>query len=431
MSDTDAALLERYFVDDLDDAAAAHFRQRIKASPDLLRRLAEHAVFDAMLRTGVAANAAARVRPASAPATATVRRRARSHRRRSWAAPLVAAALVIGCVLGLSLVWRAGSTDHLPLVVAMTGEVEVRGGPARVGMRLQDGTQVRIGVGASLVLGYTDGSRLSLGQRTSLVLPVAVQAPIRLDTGVLHGDVAKRSVERRLTITTPSATITVLGTRLTVEAETLRTVLSVEHGNVGMRRIADAREVVVTGGFHVDSSDMQVRALAAEPGQVEAESLTDAAPADEEVQSGRSVRIYRERQPGAGGGEYLAIPGVGTDLVLPVPARSGPCRLWVRYRDEDLRATELPAFAIVVDGRVVREVRVPGRSRAWLWVECPLDLRPGTRVVLRSLYAGVLDHKDPVFAYRAVNRIDAIRFSFSGWTPGVSDEAAEAAPSSR
>jgi ferric-dicitrate binding protein FerR (iron transport regulator) len=425
-ADADAALLERYFADDLDEATATRFRQRLKESPALLRRLAAHAVFDAMLRTGLAANAAARVRPA----TATLRRRVRRQRRRAWTG-LLAAMLAIACLLGLALVWRPGSTDHLPLIVSVVGEVEVRSVPARVGLRLPDGSPLRTGAGSAVVLGYADGSRLSLGERTSLALPVTVRAPILLTAGSLQGDIARRPPERRLVIATPSASITVLGTRLTVEADAVRTVLSVEHGEVGMRRLVDAREVVVSAGLRADSADLELRPLAAEPGQVEAESLTAAAPADEAVQSGRDVRIYRERLPEAGGGECLAIPGIGTELTLPLPARSGPCRLWVRYRDEDLRAAELPAFAIVVDGRVVQEVRVPGRSRAWLWVGCPLDLRPGMRVALRSLYAGVLDRSDPGFAYRSVNRIDALRFSFSGWTPGVSDEAVEAAPPSR
>jgi ferric-dicitrate binding protein FerR (iron transport regulator) len=429
VSDADAELLERYLGDDLDEQAATRLRLRLEESPDLLRRLAERALFDAMLRTGLVANAAARVRPASG----TVRRRSRArHRRgnRPRIGALVAAALVFG-LLGLSLVWRDGPADRLPSVLTAAGDVEVPSGPARPGMRLAAGSSVRTGTGSSVVLGYDDGSRLALGARTSLVVPATGRAPIHLEAGVLQGDVARRTPERRLVISTSSAVITVLGTRLRLAAEAGRTVLGVEHGTVGMRRLADGHEVVVPAGFRVDSTDLRLRPLVAEDTLIEAEALTDASPADHEVESGRSVRIYRERLPGASGTGCLAIPGVGTELALPVPLRSGPCRLWVRYRDEDLRATELPTFAIVVDGRVVQEVRVAGRSRAWLWVECPLDLRPGMQVALRSLHAGVLDHDDPVFAHRSVNRIDALRFSFDDWTPGVSDDAAEAAPSPR
>lgn len=416
MSEADQAA--RWVAGDMTPEEAAVFATELERSDAAAAALAEALVFDAILREGSATvlDPTTHVGPASSARRGRPKRRSRRRRTPTRARGI----LVAGAALGLGLLVLAllarpdAPPSDAPIVIAASELTLERAGAnrsARVGEALRAGDHLRA-VGPA-VLRYADGSELELRAGGDLSIVDAPGKRLALHRGSLRASVAPQPADLPLVVRGPTASATVLGTVFEVRAMAGPTVLAVERGRVELRRHADDRTLVVTAGRWADSDELALHEIPPPPAthHLELEHVVAATEADAAVRAGSALRPYRERLSGASDGACIALPGDGTTIDVPVPANGGPWWLWVRYRDEDTPDVGLPSFAIDLDGREVAAVTAPGGTRGWLWARCPVTIPAGSALRLRSTFAGELDTKDPAYAYRTVNRLDAVVLS--------------------
>jgi len=160
-------LLHRHLNGDLDAAEQAAFFARLQSSPEMRRELAALATDEMLISELVLEGRTA------APA----------HRRtRTWLPGAIAAALLLGLSLILSL-GRGASTGFR--VVAVGGTVSLRRGdvekPLQPGTELRDGDEIATSRGGATV--EKGGTLIDLRERTSLVVREGDR--LRLDRGIL------------------------------------------------------------------------------------------------------------------------------------------------------------------------------------------------------------------------------------------------------
>jgi hypothetical protein len=119
---------------------------------------------------------------------------------------------------------------------------------------LQPGDRIRGGVlsvegaASSAQLVFRDGSTITLNGDSELVLPSKAGKQLTLRRGALSADVRPQPSRRPMRIRTSTAEIVVLGTRFYVSAQPAETAISVDSGQVRVRRLADERSVDVARG---------------------------------------------------------------------------------------------------------------------------------------------------------------------------------------
>jgi hypothetical protein len=285
MNDADTDLLIVYLHGELSTEAASAVEARLRNEPALADELITLAREDVILSEwahDVAANTApkAAVTPASMPA---VGRRQRSSRRRARR-PVVRAARVpwgmlaaasVLIVAAIALLHGHGNKDE---VVARLEHAERDAVIARAGREIAaaDGEalfgddELRSAAGTTLSVLYADGTRLDIGvrdEKASAKTTVVLQPHDRrgdgkaifLKEGTLSADVAKQPVGRPLTIATPHAEATVLGTKLSVTVEKDSDRLDVTEGSVRFTK-GTSQSVVVNGGeYAVASASAELR----------------------------------------------------------------------------------------------------------------------------------------------------------------------------
>lgn len=174
----------------------------------------------------------------------------------------LAAALVVLAAVGALLVNRllpGGGFDPADAILATVSQVEAevvlsrRDGKvqARPGFVMRDGDTIEVSPSALAVLVYADGSRLVLNSNTL----VRLRRPpgrgthdsklIELDHGSLTAHVRKQTAGHPLRVRTPTANVTVHGTRFTLSAERRSTRVDVIEGKVGLKRTSDGASIEV------------------------------------------------------------------------------------------------------------------------------------------------------------------------------------------
>ena len=138
--------------------------------------------------------------------------------------------------------------------------------PAAEGQALASGTGVETtGAEDRAAVLFPDGTRVRLGGSTRLS-SISEGAPgrtLELALGELEADVTPQPAGRAFVVSTPQATVRVLGTRFTLRVEAARTRLDVEEGRVRISRPSSPFSVVVAAGqFAVAEAS---RELAARP----------------------------------------------------------------------------------------------------------------------------------------------------------------------
>ncbi len=185
-------------------------------------------------------------RPALTMRTARLMRRRRGLRVASWSGAGLAAALIIGLTV---LLWPTGAAPGPHLQVAGASAAP---GP-RLQMtdthvpaqRLEAGAAVTVAPGSGAVLLYDDGSRVDLDAGSALSV---TGTHLTLQHGRLAASVAHQAAGQPFIITTPNATVTVLGTMLDVATDGVESVVAVTRGRVAVERSGDAARLEVGAG---------------------------------------------------------------------------------------------------------------------------------------------------------------------------------------
>lgn len=236
----------------LDGAAAEQLALRVREDPAVARQLLIAARFDGDLARAVHARAERRALGFRSDRLA-VGGGGANGTRALWA---VAVAAVLVLAVGMIVVRQglAPSVDPvLATVVAVDGQASLRRGtrsePVAVGASLTARSQIVVGTGGSVQVAAPDGSTFTLLPGANFA-PVAGSDATRfyLATGRLEAAVAPRRAGPPLTIGTPHAEATVVGTRFILDVASERTDLQVFVGSVRFDdRVTRERSVVATG----------------------------------------------------------------------------------------------------------------------------------------------------------------------------------------
>ena len=222
-----------------DDLRALNDTLRTDArARDWLREIAGQAVAMGDLARGRGAGE----RPAAPPPSV---RRASRWSPLAWAASLtlLASAAVFG--------WRWVAAHPVAILVESTGSVAwtgARGGPKAgltEGAPIGNGTLETVGAVASARLRLRDGTELTLGGGSEIVLAADGQKRVELKGGSLTASVARQPPGRPMLVRTATAEMEVLGTVFSVDVQPDQTRLGVEEGSVRLRRLVDGRAIDV------------------------------------------------------------------------------------------------------------------------------------------------------------------------------------------
>ena len=237
-------LIQRYLDADLSEAESQAFDSFL-AREEFRIRLAEYAMDTAHLyelgREGLLM------------AESGGRKQSPWHRRRVPNVVAGVAALIAVAVLLLmwmnheSMTTLIQVTDVSGSVLLQTDQGEVRvekGSPVRVGDLLR-----AEGLESYVQFAFADGTQMVLTDRAvAQVLHANGQKKVFLHQGLLSADVSTQSAHAPLIISTPQADAKVLGTRLSLRADTNSTELGVFTGHVQMTRHFDGEVVDVKAG---------------------------------------------------------------------------------------------------------------------------------------------------------------------------------------
>lgn len=236
----------------LDGDAAEQLALRVREDPTVARQLLIAARFDGDLARAVHARAERRALGFRSDRL-SVGSSAASGTRGLWAVAIAALLLVAVGVIALRQSLTPTADPVLATVVAIDGQASLRTGTrsesVAVGASLTARSQIVVGTGSRVEIAATDGSTFTLLPGASFA-PVAGSDATRfyLATGRLEAEVVPRRTGLPLTLGTPHAEATVIGTRFTLEVSGDRTDLQVLTGSVRFDdRVSRERSVVPTG----------------------------------------------------------------------------------------------------------------------------------------------------------------------------------------
>jgi hypothetical protein len=195
--------------------------------------------------------------------------------KRRW---MFAAAAAFVAVVGATLIWRIRSTQEAPTIASVEhvrGEVLITSSDgedlAAEGVALGAGQGLRTVGSRSLVLvRLLDGTEFELGGESALdrIDETPAGKAALLSRGTLRASVAPQPAGRPMTIASPQASATVLGTRLQliVDPKARSTRLEVEEGKVRLARMQDGQKVDVSAGsFALAAPGVPMAALPLRP----------------------------------------------------------------------------------------------------------------------------------------------------------------------
>jgi transmembrane sensor len=252
MDDPRMELMLRAVAGDASAEERIRLQAALEAAPTSAAALFAAAEFEQDLRALFTAVVAEPAEPPVRPLA--LRRQARA----AWVRPLIAAAAVMTVAVGGFWAYRtfsaAPSAARLVDVEGDVGIVTAAGEtPARIGAELPDAAGLRLGRAGRAVAVFADGSRVVFHEGVQ-VSTVTVErrgsggTSIVLLRGRLTAEVAARSGDRPFGITTPSAKVTVIGTRFELSSDDGATRVEVGEGVVELARTSDGASARVSAG---------------------------------------------------------------------------------------------------------------------------------------------------------------------------------------
>ena len=181
--------------------------------------------------------------------------RAPKARSKVWGRVAVAAAVILA-VIGIWLLFPFSKAE--PVGVAVVERVEGRvvrsdGSAVAAGESLRAGQGLETNGRGRAVFRFDDGTRVTLEAETSLRgLAVRDGKVFRLDRGTIRAKVAKQA--RPMTVGTPEAEATILGTEFVLRTSKAATRLEVHAGRVQLTRLSDRASAEVAGGQYAVAS---------------------------------------------------------------------------------------------------------------------------------------------------------------------------------
>ena len=138
--------------------------------------------------------------------------------------------------------------------VQWTGKGGVVEEMTQVGRTLEGGTLEMVSADAWVDLRYRDDTTVTVSGRSLLTLSEQEQKIIHLRYGNLSANVLPQPIGCPMVVRTPSADLSVLGTRFDVDAQQEATTLLVSEGRVRLKRSGDGEEVNVIAQQGVTAS---------------------------------------------------------------------------------------------------------------------------------------------------------------------------------
>lgn len=227
-------------------ADRGHVRQFVREM-HAHQALREHFVADSLQREAPAGAGL------PAPGALACIRAALTFGHQSWAGIVWATAAVAVLVGGIVLFREQSSQTEVALLESPAGLVVERNHkPVAVAAAasLEAGDVVQTPPGHAAVVGYRDGSRVELkgGGRLTYQAARSGGKTLLLQEGQLRAVVAKQPRKTPMTVRTPEAEVTVLGTEFRLTSARGMTHLEVLTGAVAIRGLSDGRVTTVRGG---------------------------------------------------------------------------------------------------------------------------------------------------------------------------------------
>ncbi|MBA3699773.1 MAG: FecR domain-containing protein [Planctomycetes bacterium] len=245
-------LVDRYLAGTLSGHVLTQFENRLREEPAACRMFWAALNHELLLRQYPFAEAAQpRTAAAAIPLTTPWWQRPARRLAASAAVLLIAlGALVLPTVLPSSNI-----IARIAMITAPTGDAGLlhranqQTEPLRADVAIHAGDRIAVALGATVEVRFVhEDTVLGLGSRTTVRLTQdAGGTQLGLDSGTLRAAVAAQAAARQLTVTTPQATIAVIGTRFSVTANDARTSVEVDHGRVRVSA-ADAASIDLTAG---------------------------------------------------------------------------------------------------------------------------------------------------------------------------------------
>lgn len=252
--------LLRYAEGSLNEVELAHFEARLSSEPALrndLRLLAEQAfaIGEYVRNT----QSIAVIAKHSAVISIASGNKSRWKNHLSWAAVAV---LFISSVVFFLVknITREQQPAVMVEVLEISGSAKwISDDGARTvllenGMRLSSGS-LELSSETSLArLRYDDATTLSFTGVAEATFTKTPGKSLRIKRGQVTADVTPQQKETPMRIETPTALVTVIGTRFILDVEETQTSLAVSQGSVRMRRRSDSKEIEVTTGHQLTST---------------------------------------------------------------------------------------------------------------------------------------------------------------------------------
>jgi len=167
----------------------------------------------------------------------------------------------LGTAAALLIAWyiarlHTPATQGQHLVASVAGidgaATLVRGGsstPVAAGTSVAPGDQISTGPASAVTLRYPDRSTLRVSGPARVAFVSKPRKCVRLEQGNVHAAIAPQPRHSPMTLVTPHANVTVVGTRFTLSVDTNATRLDMNAGRVRMTRLSDGKTIDVDGGF--------------------------------------------------------------------------------------------------------------------------------------------------------------------------------------
>lgn len=310
-------LIQTHLAGRLDDEGAARLRAWLAGGRAQRERFMRAVRFHAELGELATELARRRAGEASAGRTGV----GRSARRRAVARPRIrhplawSAALAAALLVAVLWSWPTRRPAEAVLRLATGSARTAEGRPVAAGEAVAPGSAlVMVDDGG---LRWRDGSEVALAAGAAVVCG---EAGLALGSGRCEAMVMPRPADQPFVITTAQATVTVIGTRFSVEAAAAQTRVAVTAGRVRVAdRAGDARELGVGDALAIAASGWGTRTLAVAPAAGPGARTLAAALAD--AQPGDTVLLLPGRHGAGAGGTHPTVHitrggSAGSPLVL-------------------------------------------------------------------------------------------------------------------
>jgi hypothetical protein len=287
-----AELIELYVDSDLSATEATELRAHLEAQPTALATVLEATQGHVMCRTALrpndpqllaerahqllAALPSERREQAAKQVMRRIRRRQALNFWGRWAV-VAAAALVVLAIkpwnwLTFERAERVVASDgSLPHLISVAGGVhDGKGSPYVVGQTLTDQASIHTNAQGIATVMWPDGTIITVEKASVWTQQSAAQQRVKLSSGEITVQAAHRPATQPLIITTPDATIHVIGTRFSLAVHNQQSLLHVAEGLVRYQLDSDGKSSLVGAGERLTAKFIPPPAFCWPPEQVEA-----------------------------------------------------------------------------------------------------------------------------------------------------------------